>query len=97
MPAKSPVKSEILYYPTEKDPLALDPPEDETDAQREARVVADKAAQNVSDAIDAELDRQRIAEKKSPKAVKVLLLGASRYCPGDSCHQRHLSSPGRPK
>lgn len=84
MPAKSPIKSEILYYPTEKDPLAFDPPEDETAVQREARVMADKAAQTISDAIDAELDKQRIAEKKSPKAVKVLLLGAFRYCPGDS-------------
>ncbi len=75
MPAKSPYKSEAFYYPTEKDPFVVVPPEHETVEQREARVSADKAAQKISDAIDDDIDRQRMAEKKAPKAVKVLLLG----------------------
>ena len=76
MPIKSPVKSEILAYPAESDPLTLTPPADETAAQREARVQADRNAKKISDAIDEDIDRQHIAERRAPKAVKVLLLGA---------------------
>ncbi|KAF8909854.1 G-alpha-domain-containing protein [Mucidula mucida] len=71
MPAKSPYKSEAFYYPTEKDPFVVVPPEHETVEQREARVSADKAAQKISDAIDDDIDRQRMAEKRRPRQSKV--------------------------
>lgn len=62
---------------SDNDPLAdaLAPPSNETPAEREARLVAEKEAKEISDTIDEELDRQRIAEKKAPKSLKILLLG----------------------
>lgn len=70
MPAKVPIISD-------DDPLAhvTAPPPDETPAEREARMRAEAEAKQVSDIIDEELDRQRLAEKRAPKALKVLLLG----------------------
>jgi guanine nucleotide-binding protein alpha-1 subunit len=61
----------------DEDPLsiAIAPPPDESEEQREARIRAEKQAKKISDAIDDELNRQRIAEKKAAKPVKVLLLG----------------------
>jgi len=58
------------------DPLtkAMAPPSDETEAEREVRLAAEREAQRRSDAIDEELNRQRINEKKT-KCVRVLLLG----------------------
>lgn len=63
------------------DPLAkaLAPPPDETPEQRDARVKTEKEAQLRSDAIDEEINRQRVAEKKS-HSVRVLLLGDRRFC-----------------
>ncbi|KAG5638788.1 hypothetical protein H0H81_010017 [Sphagnurus paluster] len=60
------------------DPLtrAMAPPPNETDAEREARLQAEKEAQRRSDAIDEELNRQRIQEKKV-HCVRILLLGQS--------------------
>lgn len=59
------------------DPLtrAMAPPPNETAAEREVRLLAEKEAQKRSDAIDEELNRQRNAEKKAPKCVRLLLLG----------------------
>lgn len=70
MPAKVPIISD-------DDPLAhvTAPPPDETPTEREARMRAEAEAKQVSDIIDEELDRQRLAEKRAPKALKVLLLG----------------------
>ena len=58
------------------DPLtkALAPPPNETLEQRDARLQMEKEAQLQSDAIDEEINRQRVAEKKS-HCVRVLLLG----------------------
>ncbi|KAL0956245.1 hypothetical protein HGRIS_002399 [Hohenbuehelia grisea] len=69
----------IARKDVDDDPLtrAIAPPENETPEQREARVAAEHAAKQHSDAIDEELYRQRQAEKKGPKPVKVLLLGQS--------------------
>lgn len=63
---------------TDFDPISLAaaPPENETPDEREARLIHEKAAKETSDAIDEELSRQRLALKKGPKPVKVLLLGA---------------------
>jgi len=63
---------------SEDDPLtrAIAPPSYETPTEREERIAAEQEAKRVSDAIDEELNRQRISEKKGPKAIKILLLGA---------------------
>jgi guanine nucleotide-binding protein alpha-1 subunit len=53
------------------------PPPDETPEERHVRILAEQEAKRVSDAIDEELNRQRQAEKKAQKPVKVLLLGTS--------------------
>ncbi|KAF5385786.1 hypothetical protein D9615_002338 [Tricholomella constricta] len=60
------------------DPLtkAMAPPPNETEAEREERLAAEREAQKRSDAIDEELNRQRINDKKT-KCVRVLLLGQS--------------------
>ncbi|KAJ7938435.1 guanine nucleotide binding protein, alpha subunit [Mycena leptocephala] len=62
----------------EEDPLtaALAPPPNETLAEREVRERAEAEARRVSDEIDAQLRRERDAEKKR-KPVKLLLLGQS--------------------
>jgi guanine nucleotide-binding protein subunit alpha len=57
--------------------LALQPPPDETPQAREARLQSEREAKKRSDLIDEELARERNAEKKSVKSVKVLLLGQS--------------------
>jgi len=61
------------------DPITLvaAPPDNETPEEKETRLIYEKAAKETSDAIDEELSRQRIALKKGPKPVKVLLLGQS--------------------
>ncbi|KAK2467858.1 hypothetical protein APHAL10511_000153 [Amanita phalloides] len=61
------------------DPLtrALIPPSNESPGQRDARLKAEKEAQLRSNAIDEEINRQRVAEKKESYCVRVLLLGQS--------------------
>ncbi|KAF8813717.1 guanine nucleotide-binding protein alpha-4 subunit [Phlegmacium glaucopus] len=61
------------------DPLmkVLAPPENETPTEREARLLVQAEAQKRSDAIDEEINRQKIMEKRAPKCVRVLLLGQS--------------------
>jgi len=61
----------------EGDPLtlAIAPPPDETAGERETRLRKEAQAKKVSDAIDEELERQRLAERRGPKPVRVLLLG----------------------
>lgn len=62
----------------DEDPLtaALAPPANETPAQREIRERDEAEAKRVSDEIDAQIRREREAEKKR-KPVKLLLLGQS--------------------
>ncbi|KAG1729174.1 guanine nucleotide binding protein, alpha subunit [Suillus occidentalis] len=64
---------------SEDDPLtrAIAPPSYESPQERDERLAAEQEAKRVSDAIDEELNRQRISEKKGPKAIKILLLGQS--------------------
>ncbi|KAF9254990.1 G-alpha-domain-containing protein [Marasmius fiardii PR-910] len=71
--------SRTLSNMDDLDPLskAISPPPDETAAEKEARVKSELEAKRVSDAIDDDIDKQRIAEKKGPKPVRVLLLGQS--------------------
>lgn len=62
----------------DSDPLAqaLAPPPDETFLERERRLAAEAEAQKRSDAIDEEINRERLAEKKEPH-IRILLLGQS--------------------
>jgi guanine nucleotide-binding protein alpha-1 subunit len=61
------------------DPLAeaMAPPDNETLDAREARMSAEAEAARISEEIDARIERERLALKKAPKAVKLLLLGES--------------------
>lgn len=61
------------------DPLAhiLAPPADETEEAKAERISAEKRAKQRSDAIDEEIEAQRIAARRGPKPVKILLLGQS--------------------
>jgi hypothetical protein len=63
----------------DSDPIAnaIAPPQNESPEEREIRLQKERAAKQVSDAIDAELTREQTHEKKRPKPVKILLLGAS--------------------
>jgi guanine nucleotide-binding protein subunit alpha len=63
----------------------------ETFLDRQKRLAAELEAKRVSDAIDEELNKQRIAEKKGPKAIKILLLGALHYTA--SLHTTNHTSP----
>ncbi|KAJ7209639.1 guanine nucleotide binding protein, alpha subunit [Mycena pura] len=57
--------------------LALQPPPGETPQEKDARLQREREAKKRSDLIDQELNRQRAAEKKAVKPVKILLLGQS--------------------
>lgn len=56
---------------------ALRPPPGETPAQRDARILAEHLAKQVSDAIDEQLRVERAELKKSSPDVRILLLGQS--------------------
>lgn len=56
---------------------ALRPPPGETPAQRDARILAEQRAKQVSDAIDEQLRVERAELKKSSPDVRILLLGQS--------------------
>ena len=68
---------ESLNY-NDDDPLtrAIAPPPNESPVERETRLAAEMAALKRSQAIDEELNRQRINDKKM-RCVRVLLLGMS--------------------
>lgn len=61
-----------------EDPLAaaLRPPPNESEDDRTARLQAEEAARIRSEKIDEEINQERLALKKGPKPVKLLLLGA---------------------
>ena len=63
--------------PEYDDPLtrAIAPPANETPEEREARLFTQVEAQRRSDAIDEEINEQRIADRKAAKCVRILLLG----------------------
>lgn len=62
------------------DPLAyaMTPPPDETEEAKKERLQEERRAKQRSDAIDEEIEAQRIAAKKGPKPIKILLLGECR-------------------
>lgn len=57
------------------DPLSIQPPQFESDEEKAHRIAIEEAAKAISDRIDEELERARIAERRAPKPVKILLLG----------------------
>ncbi|KAG6879835.1 hypothetical protein C0992_010793 [Termitomyces sp. T32_za158] len=61
------------------DPLAkvLEPPPNETPVEREARLVAEAQARRISEQIDEEIEKEKAAERRVAKALKMLLLGQS--------------------
>ncbi|KAJ7479363.1 G-protein alpha subunit, partial [Mycena galericulata] len=68
------------HNPQLSDPfsLALQPPEDETPAARQARLESEQEQKRVSDQIDDDLRKERAEKKKRAKReVRVLLLGQS--------------------
>ncbi|TFK98539.1 G-alpha-domain-containing protein [Pterulicium gracile] len=74
-----PSKKRLAEIDTNDDPLAhfTAPPPNESPVEREARLKREAEEKLVSDAIDEEINRQKSAEKKAPKPVKLLLLGKS--------------------
>jgi len=79
MARKKSTHAEGITFNDTDDPLtrAMAPPQNETENERAERLRSEAEAKRVSDMIDEELNRQRIAEKKGPKPVKLLLLGQS--------------------
>ncbi|KAJ7676607.1 guanine nucleotide binding protein, alpha subunit [Mycena polygramma] len=64
---------------TDVDPIAtaLAPANDESSEDREKRIISERAAKQVSDEIDDQLNRERQLAKSQAKPVKILLLGKS--------------------
>ncbi|KAI0053196.1 G-alpha-domain-containing protein [Auriscalpium vulgare] len=61
------------------DPLSLlvAPPPDEDPVAREARLRSEMEARRISDQIDEELAQERLAARRGPRPIKLLLLGQS--------------------
>ncbi|KAI0043782.1 G-alpha-domain-containing protein [Auriscalpium vulgare] len=61
------------------DPFAvmLQPPPDESPAQREMRILAEQQAKHISDAIDEQIRMDKTEMRKAKPDVKILLLGQS--------------------
>lgn len=65
------------FLPGPTDPFYefMQPPPDETPAQKTARLKRELDAQRVSDGIDEEIKQERAMERKKKHIIKVLLLG----------------------
>ncbi|KAJ7602960.1 heterotrimeric G protein alpha subunit [Mycena polygramma] len=65
------------FSPTESDPFyeIMRPPPDETPAQMTARLKREADAQRISDSIDEDIKRDRAAQRKARKELRILLLG----------------------
>ena len=59
------------------DPLTIRPPPYESTEERNERLRMEQAAKATSDNIDADLEKLVMSEKRGPKPIKILLLGAS--------------------
>jgi len=67
------------YLPGPADPFfdLMQPPVDETPAQKTARQKRELDAQRVNDTIDEEIKQERAKLKKEKTVIRVLLLGQS--------------------
>ncbi|KAF8906840.1 guanine nucleotide binding protein, alpha subunit [Gymnopilus junonius] len=63
--------------PDDSDPLSIQPPIFETLEERTARLARESREKEISDAIDAEIEKSRANERRGPKPIKILLLGQS--------------------
>ena len=61
----------------DNDPLVIRPPPYESTEERNERLRLEQAAKAISDNIDADLEKLVVSEKRGPKPIKILLLGAS--------------------
>ena len=61
----------------DNDPLTIRPPPYESSVERNERLRREQAAKTTSDNIDADLEKLVMSEKRGPKPIKILLLGAS--------------------
>ena len=61
----------------DNDPLTIHPPLYESAEERNERLRREQAAKAISDNIDADLEKSVMSEKRGPKPIKILLLGAS--------------------
>ena len=57
--------------------LAAAPPKDETPAQKIVREKEELEARRISDEIDEQIKKEKLATKRRKRPVKVLLLGQS--------------------
>jgi guanine nucleotide-binding protein subunit alpha len=69
----------MVFLPGPTDPFyeLMQPPIDETPAQKTARQKRELDAQRVSDGIDEDIKLERARSRKERKIIKVLLLGQS--------------------
>lgn len=69
----------MVFEPHPSDPFYefMKPPDDETPAQKTARLKREADAQRVNDEIDLQIKEDRNRLKKEKDVVKVLLLGQS--------------------
>jgi len=67
------------FLPHPSDPFydLMKPPEDETPAQKTARLTREADAQRVNDAIEDRIKEDRARTKREEELIKVLLLGQS--------------------
>jgi len=67
----------MVFLPGPTDPFYefMQPPPDETPAQKTARLKRELDAQRVNDSIDEDIKQERAREKKKKNIIKVLLLG----------------------
>ncbi|KAF8803373.1 heterotrimeric G protein alpha subunit [Phlegmacium glaucopus] len=67
----------MVLIPGPTDPFyeLMQPPPDETPAQRTARLKRELDAQRVSDSIDEDIKQERARERRKKNVIKVLLLG----------------------
>lgn len=69
----------MVFLPGPTDPFyeLMQPPPDETPAQKTARQKRELDEQRVSDGIDEDIKLERVRSRKDKKIIKVLLLGQS--------------------
>ncbi|PPQ86411.1 hypothetical protein CVT25_003533 [Psilocybe cyanescens] len=78
-PCHSSSSAAMGFQPGPTDPFyeLMQPPADETPAQKTARLKRELDAQRVNDTIDEDIKQERAKARKGKKVIKVLLLGQS--------------------
>ncbi|KAJ7251961.1 hypothetical protein C8J57DRAFT_1665540 [Mycena rebaudengoi] len=66
-----------LDFSTDLRPRSITPPHNESVEERERRFSEERAAKQVSDRIDEQINKDRQQRKKEGNPVKILLLGQS--------------------